>query len=107
MRDGRASDTFRRRAGTAGPGALGHPGVHNSLRQVGQVFGVAVLGALVYARLPPTASAGPPLPRPQAELFVDGLHSAIWLSGLALLATAALGAVLLTRVSPAARSGAG
>jgi hypothetical protein len=25
--------------------------VHNSLRQVGQVFGVAVLGALVYARL--------------------------------------------------------
>jgi hypothetical protein len=29
--------------------------VHNSLRQVGQVFGVAVLGALVYARLPGAA----------------------------------------------------
>jgi len=74
--------------------------LHNALRQVGQVFGVAVLGALVYARLPLAASAGPPLPRPQAELFIDGLHNAIWLSGIALLATAAIGAALLTRQSP-------
>jgi DHA2 family methylenomycin A resistance protein-like MFS transporter len=71
--------------------------LHNALRQVGQVFGVAILGALVYAKLPPTASAGPPLPRPQAELFVAGLHDAIWLSGLALLASAAIGAAVLTR----------
>lgn len=73
--------------------------VHNALRQVGQVFGVAVLGVLVYARLPSGASAGPPLPRPQAQLFIDGLHDAIWLSGAALLATAAIGAALLTRRS--------
>ena len=48
--------------------------VVNALRQVGQVFGVAVLGALVYAS-----------PR-----FVTGLHEALLLSGLVLLATAAL-----------------
>lgn len=71
--------------------------LHNALRQVGQVFGVAVLGALVYARLPSAASAGPPLPRPQAQLFIDGLHNAIWLSGLTLLAAAAVGAALLPR----------
>jgi len=34
--------------------------VVNSLRQVGQVFGVAVLGALVYARLPGGAGGRPP-----------------------------------------------
>lgn len=71
--------------------------VHNALRQVGQVFGVAVIGALTYAKLPAAASAGPPLPPRQAELFVDGLHNAIWLAGLALLATAAVGAAVLTR----------
>jgi MFS transporter, DHA2 family, methylenomycin A resistance protein len=71
--------------------------LHNALRQVGQVFGVAVLGALVYAKLPPTASAGPSLPRRQADLFIDGLHDAIWLAGLALLATAVTGAAVLTR----------
>lgn len=71
--------------------------LHNALRQVGQVFGVAVLGAVVYAKLPASASAGPPLPRPQAELFIDGLHNAIWLAGLALLVTAAIGAAVLTR----------
>lgn len=84
--------------GTAQAGMVS--ALHNALRQVGQVFGVAVLGVLVYARLPPAASAGPPLPRPQAELFLDGLHNAIWLSGVALLATAAIGAALLTRRSP-------
>lgn len=62
--------------------------VYNALRQVGQVFGVAVLGVLVYAKLPEGASVGAPLPRPQGELFVDGLHTAIWFSGFALLLTA-------------------
>lgn len=70
--------------------------LHNSLRQLGQVFGVAVLGALVYADLPPTATAGP-LDRRQSSQFINGLHSALWLSGLALLATAGLAAFLLTR----------
>lgn len=69
--------------------------VYNALRQVGQVFGVAVLGVLVYAKLPEGASVGAPLPRPQGELFVDGLHTAIWFSGFALLLTATLGAAVL------------
>ena len=56
--------------------------VHNALRQFGQVLGVAVLGALVYAR---PGSAG----------FVAGLHAAMWVSGTALLGAAALAAVLL------------
>jgi DHA2 family methylenomycin A resistance protein-like MFS transporter len=71
--------------------------LHNALRQVGQVFGVAVLGALVYADLPASASAGPPLPTHEADLFVEGIHNAIWLAGLALLATAAIGAAVLVR----------
>jgi MFS transporter, DHA2 family, methylenomycin A resistance protein len=67
--------------------------VHNALRQVGQVFGVAVLGALVYARLP-RGSAGAPLNRASGQLFIGGLHQALWVSGLALFAAALLAAVL-------------
>lgn len=70
--------------------------VHNALRQVGQVFGVAVLGALVYARLP-GGIAGAPLSRASGRLFTAGLHHALWLSGLAMLAAAVLAAVLSHR----------
>jgi MFS transporter, DHA2 family, methylenomycin A resistance protein len=69
--------------------------VHNSLRQVGQVFGVAVLGALVYAQLP-GENAGPPLDAAQGALFLTGLHHAIWTAGLALLGAAALAATLFS-----------
>jgi MFS transporter, DHA2 family, methylenomycin A resistance protein len=55
--------------------------VHNALRQFGQVLGVAVLGAIVYAH----GSAG----------FVAGLHAAIWVSGLALFGAAILVIALL------------
>jgi len=72
--------------------------VHNSLRQLGQVFGVALLGALVYARLP--GAAGPRLDRAQGALFVGGLHNALWVCGLALLAAAALAAVLFSLPGP-------
>jgi MFS transporter, DHA2 family, methylenomycin A resistance protein len=77
--------------------------VHNSLRQVGQVFGVAILGALVYAHLGGGA-AGPPLPPAKGRLFVAGLHNALWVSGMSLLAAAALAAILLAshRHRPAA-----
>jgi DHA2 family methylenomycin A resistance protein-like MFS transporter len=85
-------------AGTAHAGMVS--ALHNALRQVGQVFGVAVLGVLVYARLPAAASAGPPLPPAQARLFISGLHDAIWLSGLALLAAAAVGTAVLARRRP-------
>ncbi|MGH3151594.1 MAG: MFS transporter, partial [Streptosporangiaceae bacterium] len=56
--------------------------VHNALRQFGQVLGIAVLGALVYAR-------------PGARGYVAGLHTAMWVCGLALLAAAVMVALLL------------
>ncbi len=69
--------------------------VLNALRQVGQVFGVAVLGALVYAHLP--TGGGRQLDAAHATLFISGLHHAMWVSGLALLAAAAIAAALLFR----------
>lgn len=66
----------------------------NALRQVGQVFGVAVLGVLVYARLP-GGSAGLRLDPSQSSAFVAGLHNALWVCGLALLGVAVLAAVLV------------
>jgi DHA2 family methylenomycin A resistance protein-like MFS transporter len=66
--------------------------VHNALRQVGQVLGVAILGALVYAHLPTGAADGHGFGPAQRVLFVDGLHNAIWVAGLALLAAALLAA---------------
>jgi DHA2 family methylenomycin A resistance protein-like MFS transporter len=71
--------------------------VHNALRQLGQVLGIAVLGALVYGRLPAGSSAGGQLGPVQAALFMSGLHEAVLVSGLALLAAAVLGAALLPR----------
>jgi len=55
--------------------------VHNALRQFGQVLGVAVLGAIVYAHGP--------------QGFVPGLHAAMWVSGTALLGAAVLAVGLL------------
>jgi DHA2 family methylenomycin A resistance protein-like MFS transporter len=68
--------------------------VVNALRQVGQVFGVAVLGALVYAQLP-GGGAGQRFSASQSSLFVEGLHSALWVCGLALLVVGAFAAVLV------------
>lgn len=72
--------------------------VVNSLRQVGQVFGVAVLGALVYARLPGGAG-GARLDPAGALAFTAGLHAALWVCGLVLLAVAALTAALAAGLS--------
>ena len=63
--------------------------VVNSFRQIGQVFGVAVLGAFVYARLPGGTAAGLPTAADKL-LFVAGLHDALLLSGVALIVTAAV-----------------
>ncbi len=68
--------------------------VLNAARQAGQVFGVAVLGALVYAGLP--APTGGRLPPTQAAAFVTGLHHALFIAGISLVTTAALAAVLLS-----------
>ena len=73
----------------------------NTARQIGQVFGVAVLGALVYAELPGWRHRGS-LDAPDRELFVLGLHRALWLAGSALLVTAAVIAPALQR-APARR----
>jgi MFS transporter, DHA2 family, methylenomycin A resistance protein len=74
--------------------------VHNALRQVGQVFGVAVLGLLAYAHLPDGSGAGRRFGPARQSLFIEGLHSAMWVSGLALLAAAALAALLFSRRAP-------
>ncbi len=68
--------------------------VLNAARQIGQVFGVAVLGALVYAQLP-GGSAGARLEPVSRPLFVDGLHHALVVAGLALLGAAAATAALV------------
>jgi MFS transporter, DHA2 family, methylenomycin A resistance protein len=59
--------------------------VHNALRQFGQVLGVAVLGAIIYAHAGPRGSQG----------LVTGLHAAMLVSGAALLAAAVLVMALL------------
>ncbi|MFL6075877.1 MAG: MFS transporter [Mycobacteriales bacterium] len=69
--------------------------VHNALRQLGQVLGVAVLGALVYGGLPGGAAGGRRLDPADRQAFVTGLHHALAASGLALLAAAIVGAVIL------------
>ena len=63
--------------------------VLNASRQLGQVFGVAVLGALVYGSLPGRAAAGP-LDAAQRLAFAAGLHHALVAAAAALLGTAAL-----------------
>ena len=76
--------------------------VLNTFRQLGQVFGVAVLGALVYAQLPGGSGAGT-LDAAGRELFVAGLHHALLLAGLALLVTAAVIAPVLPRARTSRR----
>lgn len=66
----------------------------NSVRQVGQLLGVAVLGALVYADIPGQSGGGARLhPRDQAS-FVSGLHAAMWTAAVMLLLGAVLSALL-------------
>jgi MFS transporter, DHA2 family, methylenomycin A resistance protein len=67
--------------------------IHNAMRQVGQVLGVAVLGTLVYAGVSGAAAGERHLDGAQSSAFVAGLHDALWVCGLALLAAAVLVAV--------------
>ena len=68
--------------------------VHNAMRQLGQVLGVAVLGTLVFAGVGNQAGARH-LDPAHAQGYVDGLHDALWVSALALLAGAVLTALLV------------
>jgi DHA2 family methylenomycin A resistance protein-like MFS transporter len=70
--------------------------VLNACRQIGQVLGVAVLGALVYASLP-GGTAGGRLDAAGRALFVAGLRHALLVAGAVLLATAVVIAPLLLR----------
>jgi DHA2 family methylenomycin A resistance protein-like MFS transporter len=74
--------------------------VHNALRQLGQVLGVAVLGAVLYANLPTGTLAGSRLPHQQGIAFAHGLHNAMWISGFSLLGAALLTAVALSSKGP-------
>jgi DHA2 family methylenomycin A resistance protein-like MFS transporter len=69
--------------------------IHNSLRQVGQALGVAVLGSLVYAGVSGGSAGGGRLVGASAAAFVDGLHHAVLVSGGCLLVAAVLAVVLI------------
>jgi hypothetical protein len=69
--------------------------IHNSLRQVGQALGVAVLGSLVYAGVSGGAAGGGRLGGASGAAFVDGLHHAVLVSGVCLLVAAVLAVALL------------
>jgi MFS family permease len=69
--------------------------IHNSMRQVGQALGVAVLGSLVYAGVRGGGAAGGRLQGASAAAFVDGLHRAVVVSGACLLVAAALAVALI------------
>jgi MFS transporter, DHA2 family, methylenomycin A resistance protein len=69
--------------------------IHNSMRQVGQALGVAVLGSLVYAGVRGGAAGGGRLEGASATAFVDGLHRAVLVSGGCLLVAAALVVALI------------
>ncbi|MEV4611031.1 MFS transporter [Kitasatospora sp. NPDC049258] len=75
----------------------------NTLRELGGVIGVVVLGAILASRLPP----GPAGPGTDGPAFVEGLHLALRCGSAALAGTAALVALLLrprpaTPTAPAA-----
>jgi DHA2 family methylenomycin A resistance protein-like MFS transporter len=69
--------------------------IHNSMRQVGQALGVAVLGSLVYAGVAGGSAGGGRLHGASAAAFVDGLHRAVLVSGACLLIAAVLAVVLI------------
>jgi DHA2 family methylenomycin A resistance protein-like MFS transporter len=69
--------------------------IHNSMRQVGQALGVAVLGSLVYAGVLGGLAGGGRLHGAAAAAFVDGLHRAVAVSGGCLLVAAALAVALI------------
>ena len=69
--------------------------IHNSMRQVGQALGVAVLGSLVFAGVSAGAAGGGRLSGASAGAFVDGLHYAVVVAGGSLLVAAVLAVMLI------------
>ena len=75
--------------------------VLNAVRQIGQVLGVAVFGVFAYGNLSATETTGHQLSPADGAAFVSGLRIALLISGIALLATAALGVALFRKDRPA------
>jgi EmrB/QacA subfamily drug resistance transporter len=73
----------------------------NTMREIGGVFGVALLGALVTRTATHAATTG--AVHSAADAFVTGMHVALWVAGLALIAGAGVAALLIRRTSPAAQ----
>jgi DHA2 family methylenomycin A resistance protein-like MFS transporter len=69
--------------------------VHNAMRQVGQVLGVAVLGTLVYSGVRAGVTAEGRLSEADTAAFVSGLHNAFAVAGAALLVAAVVAAAVL------------
>lgn len=63
--------------------------IHNAGRQLGQTLGVAVLGAIVLAGTGAAADGGRRLAGAEAAAWIDGLHRAIVVCAVLLLAAAA------------------
>jgi DHA2 family methylenomycin A resistance protein-like MFS transporter len=69
--------------------------IHNASRQIGQVLGVAVLGAIIAARAGAAADGGRRLTGAAAEDWVGGLHVALVVAAALLLAIALAVAALV------------
>jgi DHA2 family methylenomycin A resistance protein-like MFS transporter len=73
--------------------------IHNASRQLGQTFGVAVLGTIILGYAGKAAEHGP-LAGSLADTWVDGLHVALLAAAGALAVTALTLAVLIPRERP-------
>lgn len=79
--------------------------IHNASRQIGQVLGVAILGAIIAAHAGERADGGRRLAGAAAEDWVTGLHAALVVAAALLLAVAAATAVLMpSGLPPRARA---
>jgi EmrB/QacA subfamily drug resistance transporter len=89
--------------GSVSPDRLGMASAaNNTARQVGGVFGVAIVGALLGN---PPYTAAPAARMAYASNFIGGMHTALWACGLAALAGAALAALFVRSPTTAVVTG--
>lgn len=74
--------------------------IHNASRQIGQVLGVAILGAIIAAHAGERADGGRRLAGAAAEDWVTGLHVALVVAAALLLAVAVAVAALMPHGLP-------
>jgi DHA2 family methylenomycin A resistance protein-like MFS transporter len=68
--------------------------IHNASRQLGQTFSIAVLGTILFAVAGEEAD-GADLAGPAAAAWLDGLHAAMLVCGIAIAASAVVMALLI------------